>query len=75
MKFKIDENLPVEISELLIEKGHDTKTVNDEKLKGTSDSILIDICRQENRALITLDMDFSDIKSYPPEEYNGIIVL
>ncbi len=75
MKFKIDENLPIEIAELLIKNGHDAKTVNDQQLKGTKDSALINLCKQENRAMVTLDTDFSDITAYPPEEYTGIIVL
>ena len=41
MKFKIDENLPVEISEILINEGYDSKTVNDQKLQGSKDSVLI----------------------------------
>lgn len=28
MQFKIDENLPIEIAELLNDAGHDAKTVN-----------------------------------------------
>ncbi|MBS3909668.1 MAG: DUF5615 family PIN-like protein [Actinobacteria bacterium] len=28
MRFKIDENLPIEIAELLIHAGYDAKTVN-----------------------------------------------
>ena len=75
MKFKIDENLPVEIAELLIKSGHNAKTVKEQQLKGTKDSVLINLCKQENRALVTLDIDFSDITTYPPEEYAGIIVL
>lgn len=75
MQFKIDENLPVEISEILLNAGHDAKTVNDQQLKGTKDAVLVDICKNENRALITLDTDFSDIRTYPPQEFSGIIVL
>lgn len=75
MQFKIDENLPIEISEILHNAGHDAKTVNDQQLKGTKDAVLIDICKNENRALITLDTDFSDIRTYPPNEFSGIIVL
>lgn len=75
MQFKIDENLPVEIAELLTEAGHDAKTVNDQHLEGSLDSLLANVCRDENRALITLDTDFSDITAYPPESFPGIIVL
>ena len=75
MQFKIDENLPIEIVDLLISVSYDAKTVNDQQLQGTKDTILIDVCRSEHRVLITLDTDFSDIRAYPPEEFTGIIVL
>lgn len=75
MQFKIDENLPVEIAKLLIKASHDAKTVNDQNLKGIKDSLLINLCKKENRILVTLDTDFSDISTYPPKEFNGIIVL
>lgn len=75
MQFKIDENLPVEIAELLVIAGHDAKTVNDQRLEGALDSELANVCCVENRTLITLDTDFSDITAYPPENFPGIIVL
>ncbi|MHB1686148.1 MAG: DUF5615 family PIN-like protein [Ignavibacteriaceae bacterium] len=38
-------------AELLIKNGHDAKTVNEQQLNGTKDSILINLCRQENLAI------------------------
>ncbi len=75
MKFKIDENLPIDVAVILRQEGYDAKTVSEQNLVGQSDSIIAQICRKEKRTLITLDTDFSDIRSYPPKEYNGIIVL
>ena len=75
MQFKIDENLPIEIAELLIDAGYDAKTVYDQQLNGTQDPILAEVCKNEHRILVTLDTDFSDIRAYPPEEFSGIIVL
>jgi len=75
MQFKIDENLPIEIAELLINAGHSVKTTNDQQLRGVKDPVLIDVCKHENRVFITLDTDFSDIRTYPPQEFPGIIVL
>jgi predicted nuclease of predicted toxin-antitoxin system len=75
MLFKIDENLPAEIAELLASAGHDAKTVHDQQLQGVKDSVLIKKCDSENRILLTLDTDFSDIRMYPPQEHEGIIVL
>ncbi len=75
MQFKIDENLPIEIAELLTNAGHNAKTVNEQQLQGARDPVLIDVCKSENRVLVTLDTDFSDIRAYPPQEFSGIIVL
>ncbi|WP_420897081.1 DUF5615 family PIN-like protein [Neomoorella thermoacetica] len=36
---------------------------------------LLGIYRNEKRVLVTLDMDFSDIRRYRPEDYQGIILL
>lgn len=75
MLFKLDEHLPLEIQELLTNHQHDTDTVADEGLSGSIDPELAQTCQREDRALLTLDLDFSDIRAYPPEDYPGIIVF
>jgi len=75
MKFKVDENLPVEAADLLREAGYDAMTVVEEHLSGRTDPDLASICQQENRALVTLDTDFADIRTYPPRQFHGLIVL
>ena len=75
MRFKIDENLPVNCSNILIKKGFNAETVIQEDLQGSTDQTLVEICKLEHRILITLDLDISDIRSYPPGYNPGIIVL
>lgn len=75
MKFKLDENLPVEAAVLLNEAGYDAHTVNQEELCGKPDSRISEVCRLEHRALITLDTDFCNILNYPPQDHAGIIVI
>ncbi|MBN1900752.1 DUF5615 family PIN-like protein [Candidatus Sumerlaeota bacterium] len=75
MKFKIDENLPIELASILNDAGHDALTIHDENLGGYNDPDISIICKNEARTLITLDLDFSDIRVYPPDEYPGIIVF
>ena len=75
MKFKVDENLPVEIAQLIREAGHDVYTVHDQGLAGVSDQTLARVCQEEGRTLVTLDIHFADIRSYPPGDYPGLIVL
>ena len=75
MRLKVDENLPTDVAELLGSAGHDALTVFDQQLVGGGDSRILDVCREEGRALITLDLDFSDVRSYPPQGYFGLVVL
>jgi predicted nuclease of predicted toxin-antitoxin system len=75
MQFKIDENLHCDAGDLLRQHGHDALTVFEQGLRGESDTAIANICRQESRAIITLDLDFSNIRVYPPTDYEGIIVL
>lgn len=73
--FKIDENLPAELATMLVEAGHDAVTVYDQNLDGEPDDVVSKVCQQEKRAVVTLDVGFSNVYEYPPSEYSGIIVL
>jgi predicted nuclease of predicted toxin-antitoxin system len=53
MRFKVDENLPPEASTFLVEQGHDAVTVWGQQLKGATDPRLAEVCRSEQRVLVT----------------------
>ena len=75
MRFKLDENLPVDLAGMFRAAGHDAMTVLDQNLKGARDSDLASACMREGRAIVTLDTDFADIRTYPPDAYPGLVVL
>jgi predicted nuclease of predicted toxin-antitoxin system len=75
MRAKLDENLPVEAAEVLRAAGWECDTAHDEGLAGADDPIVAARCQAEARVLFTLDLDFADIRAYPPSEYVGIVVL
>lgn len=75
MQFKIDENLPVEAADVLRQAAHDALTIHDQQMVGQPDPRVASVCQSEQRVLLTLDLDFSDIRTYPPADYFGIIVL
>ena len=75
MLFKVDENLHEDAAVALRGRGHDAATVFDEGLQGREDAEIAEVCRREGRALITLDLDFANIQTYPPQDYPGLIVL
>ena len=75
MKIKLDENLGPDIARIFANGGHDICLVREQGLGGKSDSVLIEVCRAEERCLVTLDLDFSHILNFPPSRYAGIAVL
>ncbi|MBI1893749.1 MAG: DUF5615 family PIN-like protein [Candidatus Rokubacteria bacterium] len=75
LAFKVDENLPEDVAAVLREAGHEAATVTSQGLAGAEDAQLSETLRREGRILVTLDVEFGDIRTYPPEEYPGIVVL
>lgn len=61
MRFNLGENLPIGSVGLLHPAGHNASSVFEQSLAGGSDERLINVCRQEARALPPLDLDFTDI--------------
>lgn len=75
VRLKTDENLPESAAALLRAAGHEVTTALEEGLGGVADPRVAAVCRAEERALVTLDRGLGDIRSYPPADYYGIVVL
>ena len=75
MDFKLDENLHPDTADLLRQQGHNAATVYEQGLRDRPDPEIARVCIQEGRALITLDLDFSDLRKFPPTDHSGIVVL
>lgn len=75
MRLKLDENQPHALLAILLEAGHEAETAAGEGLAGAADAELAALCQAERRALLTFDLDFADLRQYPPEKYAGLLVL
>jgi len=75
LRFKLDENVPGEVAVLLRSLGHDARTALEQQLGGCPDERLLRACTDEARILVTLDLDFGDIRAYPPARHAGVWVL
>lgn len=75
MKFKLDENLGSRTQEMFLAAGHDVQTVRSQKLQGCLDRNLYEVCCEEQRCLVTLDLDFADVTRFPSNTTNGIVVI
>lgn len=75
MKLKLDENFGRSAAELLAAAGHEVTTVPGQRLAGTDDHRLIEVCRQERRGLVTMDLDFANPLLFRPSDYAGLAVI
>jgi len=75
VKIKLDENMPAALNEALHLAGHDVTTVHDENLSGIEDPVILQEAAREARLLMTFDVGFGDIRSFPLGSHAGIIVF
>jgi hypothetical protein len=75
VRFKLDENLPVELLDDLRAAGHEADVLRDEGLTGAADDVVLALVRRENRVLLTLDKGIADVRAHPPEAHAGIVLV
>ena len=75
MRFLVDANLPRSVVGLLIRCGHEVEFARDIGLAAVADEHVATRARETNATLLTRDLDFADVRRYPPGEYYGIVVV
>ena len=75
MKIKLDENLSRHLKDRLSEQGHDVSTALDEGLLGKVDIELGSAAKSEERMVFTLDLDFADLRKFPPGTHPGVVLF
>jgi predicted nuclease of predicted toxin-antitoxin system len=65
VKFKLDENLPVELVTDLRGFGYDADTVTGEGLGGAADPAVVDAAFAADRILFTLDKGIANLQTTP----------
>lgn len=71
----MDENLGQRHVELFRKGGYEADSVHDEGLSGAADSALWKRVCEEDRLLVTLDADFSDVRRFPLGSHPGILLM
>lgn len=75
MRLKLDENLSRHLKPVLIALGHDVLTAADEDLLSSPDVQVAACAAREDRMLLTLDIEFADLRKYPPGSHPGIMLF
>jgi predicted nuclease of predicted toxin-antitoxin system len=70
-----DHCVPMEAARRLQAAGHDVRLLRDVLPKRSPDTVVIAKAQELDCILLSLNGDFSDIVSYPPRNYKGIIAL
>ena len=72
---KLDENLGRSHMAFLNDQGYEADRVHDQGLSGAKDETVWERGVAEGRFLITLDLDFSDVRRYRPGNHPGILLV
>jgi predicted nuclease of predicted toxin-antitoxin system len=75
MRFLLDMNLPPEMADRLRSEGHDAVHVLSAGLADLPDREIFAYAAQEQRVLVTFDLDFGEIVGLAGETGSGVILL
>jgi predicted nuclease of predicted toxin-antitoxin system len=75
MKLKLDENISRHLKPVLIGLDHDVLTAADEDLLSHIDTEIAQAAKDEQRMLLTLDVEFADLRKYPPGLHLGVMMF
>lgn len=75
MLFLLDANLPRSLVTLLRGFGHRVEFARDIGLGAAPDRDIAARAKLTGAVLLTRDMDFANIRQYPPEDFPGLVVL
>ena len=75
LRFFADQCVPNHIIRTLQDIGFQVLRLRDYIAPDSSDHVVISEAQRLDAVLVTLNGDFADIVTYPPERYKGIIAL
>ncbi|MEG3833710.1 MULTISPECIES: DUF5615 family PIN-like protein [unclassified Microcoleus] len=75
LRLFIDQCVPKSIIQILRDTGHEVFVLGDYISIESPDTIVIAKAQEFNAILVSLNGDFSDIVTYPPSSYQGIISI
>lgn len=75
MRFLMDANVPRAAVAVVEKFGHTVEFARDAGLGTAPDEVIAERARSTQAALITRDLDFADVRRYPPSDHHGIVVL
>lgn len=75
LRFFADHCVPTSVIRLLRDEGHEVFVIKEHIPPDSKDPTVIAKAQELDAMLVSLNGDFSDIVTYPPADYRGIVSL
>ena len=75
MRLKLDENLSRHLKQVLAALRHDVTTAGEDHLLSQPDTVVARAAKSEARMLFTVDVEFGDLRKYPPGSHPRIVLF
>jgi predicted nuclease of predicted toxin-antitoxin system len=75
VRLKLDENLSRHLLPALRSLGHEVTTAAGEGLLSRPDTEVAAAAKNVGRMLLTLDVEFGDLRKYPPGTHPGVVLF
>jgi predicted nuclease of predicted toxin-antitoxin system len=75
MRFFLDANMPRSAIDVLRAYGHEVEFARDVEMQAAPDEQIAERARTTRAVLCTRDLDFADVRRYPPDQYAGLVIL
>jgi len=75
VEFLIDASLPKSVAAAIAAADHRASRVSGSPLADAPDERIASHARSNGMALITRDVDFADVRRFPPSDFHGIVVV
>ena len=71
----LDQCVPAKFQRIIKTWGYDVDLLKQHIAPNSPDPDVIELAKNLDAVLLTIDLDFSNIIDYPPQDFQGIIVL
>lgn len=75
MRFIVDQCVPVRFARLLNTLGHIAEYSSKYLPADATDTDVLSLADSMDAVLLTVDLNFSDVRSYVPSQHSGIVIL
>lgn len=73
MRFLVDQNVPVHVTEALRQAGHHAEHTRERELSRAEDETLMEIAREERSTIVTFDSDFARFLALSGEDAPSVL--